>query len=994
MRVTHPARQTAPSLNRMHTRVTAILVARTGVAYLDRTLEGLAGQSRRPDTIVAVDAGSTDRSADLLAASGPAQLVSIPGSVDFGTAIARALTVAVPVTSPQANATTSPGAQRQPDNEWLWLLAHDNAPHPDALRALLAAVEIAPSVGIAGPKMMRWEDPDVIAEFGETITALGASFALVAGELDQAQHDVQSDVLAVASGGMLVRRSLWAALGGFDPALPNVDAALDFSIRARLAGFRVVGVPGAKVASAGGAELFGRRSISDRRRARLRRSAQLHRRLVYARAALLPLHWLSLLPIAILRSIYQLLAKRPGAVGGELAAALIAAFAGSRVGAARRNLKRTRTKRWSSIAPLRVSVRQVRERRSSDREIERDEGTIISSEPRASFVSNGGLLAVVFAAVVSLVAWGPTLAWPSIAGGTLLPLSNSPAELWANVGFGSRNIADGFTGAADPFAYVLAVLGSVTFWSPSFSIVLLYVLAMPISALGAWFAARRLTTRHGAPALAAVLWALAPPLLGSLAGGHLGAILAHLVLPWFVLTVIKASRSWTASATAALLLAVIGASAPLLIPALVLFLVVSIALRPKRIFRLGGIVIPIAALWAPLVIQQSFRGNLFGLLAEPGVPTVTQASSPLHLALLSPIPGLNGWDQLLRQLSLAETSAPIVVAALLLPVAGLAILALFVPGSRRAIPALALSLLGFATAVAASHIQVANIGSDAATVWSGAALSVFWLGLIAAALVALDALGRASISLGVLAGLTTAALAAPLLASLYLPNPAIGTGQRGLPAVVIAETRNFAQIGTLVLSAEPAAPAQDAPSRPSAGAGEGSLAATLERGVGATLDDQSTLAATSARLSDTERSVANLAGNLASRSGLDATSEFDRLAIGFVLLLPDKTADAAAQAIFARTTQALDSNALLSPVGDTGNGILWRYQALSDRNAPPVLSNTATPFGPPILLAQGIIFGATLLLGIPTSRRRRRVIAAGNKPGQPAATFDRDENDD
>ena len=80
----------------MQTRVTAILVARSGAAHLERTLAGLARQTRRPDAIVAVDAGSTDRSAELLAASGPTQLVATTGKVDFGSAIERALTVAAP----------------------------------------------------------------------------------------------------------------------------------------------------------------------------------------------------------------------------------------------------------------------------------------------------------------------------------------------------------------------------------------------------------------------------------------------------------------------------------------------------------------------------------------------------------------------------------------------------------------------------------------------------------------------------------------------------------------------------------------------------------------------------------------------------------------------------------------------------------------------------------------------------------------------------------
>ena len=93
---------------------------------------------------------------------------------------------------------------------------------------------------IAGPKLLDWERGEFIRSLGESLTTQGATVALVSDELDQGQRDVLSDVLAVAAGGMLVRHTVWDALGGFDPGLPVVDDALDFCVRARLAGHRVV----------------------------------------------------------------------------------------------------------------------------------------------------------------------------------------------------------------------------------------------------------------------------------------------------------------------------------------------------------------------------------------------------------------------------------------------------------------------------------------------------------------------------------------------------------------------------------------------------------------------------------------------------------------------------------------------------------------------------------------------------------------------------------
>lgn len=903
-----------------------------------------------------MDAGSTDRSTELLAASGPTQLVTT-GALDFGTAVDRALTVAAPAES---------------DNDWLWLLAHDNAPQPAALQALLGAVEIAPSVAVAGPKLMRWNEPDVIAEYGETMTYYGSSIALVEGELDQAQHDVRSDVLGVAAGGMLVRRSLWSALGGFDPALPSVDAALDFSVRARLAGFRVIVVPGAKVASDGGPELFGRTAVSDRRRASIRRAAQLHRRLVYAPAAALPFHWLSLVPLAIIRAAGQLLAKRPGAVGGELASVLRVAFGGSRIGPARRAITRTRRVGWASIAPLRMPPGVVRERRAQERETQRTQSTVAMAEARAGFVTHGGLWIVLLAGIIGLISWGSIAGAPSLTGGSLAPLSDSVQQLWSHVGYGWREIGVGLVGAADPFSYLLAVVGSITFWSPSLSIMIIYLLALPLAALGAWFAARQLSTRPSLPALAALLWALAPPLSSALSGGHLGAVIAHLLLPWLVLAALNAPRSWAASAGAGLLFAATAASAPSLVPALVIALLAWVVARPASVHRLLGIPIPALALFAPLIVQQLMRGNPLGLFADPGVPAPTVAATPLQLALLSPASGLNGWAAVAQSFGLPGVTATIIVATLLLPIGGLALLALFVPGSRRAIPSMVLALLGFVTTIAASHLQVAHLGSSPVPVWTGAGLSLFWLGLVASTLVALDALRRFAVPVGILSAVTVTILMLPLLGSVLLKTAVVEAGARILPAVVTAEAEGHPRVGTLVLT-------------PQAG---GSLSATVQRGAGSALDDQSTLAATSVAADSMPQRVATVAGNLASRSGFDAGPELTTLSIGFVLLTPDNTA------VHKSTSEALDSNALFAPVGATDNGLLWRFEGLATEKTITTVGNTDTALGSLILIGQGIVFGMTLLLGIPTVRRRRRHAVSGSNPGQPADTFDGDREDD
>ncbi|MEN9619825.1 MAG: hypothetical protein RL499_18, partial [Actinomycetota bacterium] len=298
---------------------------------MQQTLDALAQQTRRPDHLVVVDAAGADAVTAQLAAANPTQFVTAGSGLGFGELVHRGL-AAVPLPEP----TSSPYGGV---DEWLWLLRHDTVPDPQALQRLLAAVEIAPSVAVAGAKQLEAAHPTIIAAYGETLTRWGATMAIAERELDQAQHDRTSDVLAVGEASMLVRRAVFSAVEGFDPALPSVDAALDLCVRIRLAGHRVVGVPQARVfvheSTAMSARPGSARPVSPRTQARLTRTAQLHRRLVYAPAFAVALHWLSLVPIAVVRALGQLLRKRPTLVGGEFAAALAVVFSGGAVPSAR-----------------------------------------------------------------------------------------------------------------------------------------------------------------------------------------------------------------------------------------------------------------------------------------------------------------------------------------------------------------------------------------------------------------------------------------------------------------------------------------------------------------------------------------------------------------------------------------------------------------------------------------------------------------------------------
>lgn len=923
----------------MFPRVTAVLVVQHGGDRLSAMLDAVRSQRRPVDALAVVLMRSDEATRALVESAHPDRVVQLESPLPFG----EAVRTIEPTLDP-------PGT----GDDAIWLLTEDSAPDPGALEALAGALSTARTAGIAVPKLVGWDDPGRILRFGRSVTRSGRSLALVEHELDQGQHDELSDILGGDPAGMLVRHALWRSLDGFDPALPVVDDGLDLGVRARLAGSRVVAVPAARIrfADAGvagpGSAPGGR---AARRRARESRTARLHRRLAWAPAALVPLHWLALLPAAIGRSIRHLLVKTPGAIPGEFRAALEVMVRPGRVLRSRRRISATRSAAWSTIAPLRIRHDEVRVRRQQAAEARRQRAR--GRVEDLQFFATGGGWVLLGALVASAVLFAPLVAGGGVSGGALLPLSDDVATLWGNAAYGWRDVGGGFTGAADPFAGVLALLGSAAFWNPSWAVLALWLAAIPLASLGGWFAAARLTERTSLRVLGGVAWAAAPPLLDSLAAGRPGAVLVHLLLPWLAVLMFGAATSWAAAAAASLVFAAVLACAPTLAPALVLAWVVSLPLSGRAAVRLAGIPIPALALFLPLIVDQASRGTPLGLLADPGVQRASAVPNEGQAALGQASATWGRWEDAFDGLVSAVVPAPVVIAALLAP---LAIAAVAVVASRRwrgGLLALALAALGYATALAVSGVEVAATGESPVPLWIGAPLSLMWFGLVAAAVLALDALPRGAAAAAAVVGVLVVAAVAPTLVALALGRTAVGPApERTLPAFVVAEAAADPRVGTLRL--EPTS--------------DGGIRATVERGSGATLDVQSTLAATRDELVPATEAIASLAGNLVSRSGYDATAAVEELGLSFVLLGPAGD-DAAAAAVERRARVALDANAEVAPVGETDFGTLWRF-ADARADAPGARIPAAPAEAGWIIAGQLVVLGAALLLSIPTGGGR------------------------
>ena len=240
-----------------------MLVSHDGERWLPTVLEGLAGQLAPVAHCVAVDTGSKDGSADLLAdAFGQDSVIALPSSTGFPAALRAGLAHL---------------DQLGADTEWVWVLHDDASPHPEALLALLAGAADDPDADVLGPMLREWPSLKRLLELGVTISGTGRrETGLERGEYDQGQYSEPRHVLAVNTAGMLVRRRVLDELGGLDDELPIFGNDLDFGWRAAAAGHKTVAVPQAVVFHAEAAHrglrrtpLTGRHTHFQERRAAL-----------------------------------------------------------------------------------------------------------------------------------------------------------------------------------------------------------------------------------------------------------------------------------------------------------------------------------------------------------------------------------------------------------------------------------------------------------------------------------------------------------------------------------------------------------------------------------------------------------------------------------------------------------------------------------------------------------------------------------------------------
>ena len=902
----------------MTANVCAIVLAHDQPQYLDRVLADLRNQSVAPTKVLVVDTSKNSSISNL-----GFEVLKLDSKTGFAAAIDAAV-------------------QHMSAEGYLWILHDDSAPEQRALEQLLREVELSPSLAIVGPKQVDWENPKIIKQLGLTLTRTGRLFSRVRGEFDQGQHDHAEDVMAVGTAGALVNLGVYQSLGGFDRNAPVYASDVDFSIRARLSGFRVAVAPNARV-SHKMLSMQGARPLSwlGTSPATAIRQAELHLGLSYANPLLFLLGWLFLLPAAVINSLLLVLRSRAYAITPEITASFLVFLSLKNLLLSRSKIRQSTSAKLGTLSGLRATAQEVRNdnKKARDEEVSTrllashamGETEQLQVAPNSGLVASGAIWFALGLVALNLP-WVPTNV--SVSGPGVLPVSSNWLEIFGQAGSNSHSIGLGFVGAADPWVWALSLLSAPLFFLPPLAITLFMFLATPIAFVGAFKLSELVSSRNIVRIVASLSFALWPALTVSLSQAKFSQVFAIALLPWLLYSLARVARIGQKDSTrfprthvgiAAILLAMIAASSPVLGVLLLAMVITTAVMRPTKIVPLIATTLLAWAWFLPLVIERAAAGNWLSLLLDPGISVSDGLEASWKLAFFG-----FGFDSLSWGLLIT------------VPVLFFALLALLAPKLANTLPLWAIALV----ALAASWVVVGidfDLGNGSRIGIDVTAL----LGLFGLALALLLAhLADSSFVLRI-SSLATVALLGLVPAAFQMitdpPEVSYSDG-RIVPSIIQADVSAGSYWRTLKLESTP----------------EGGLAAQVFAGDGVKLNHISSgykiSSTTNPAVNPEYNELGQLVANLASANGAEIFPTLERFGIGYILVNP----------VDRNLQLALDSTRELESIGVTDFGQLWKVENITAGSQAQPLDLGFIKLGQLAVLALFVWFA------IPTRRRKKR----------------------
>lgn len=126
---------------------------------------------------------------------------------------------------------------------YLMFLNNDTEIEMGSIENLVGALEEDSSIGAAQSKLLMMSDKKRFDGTGDTASTIGWPYSRGRFEIDEGQYDSAREIFGARGAAMIVRKSVFEEVGGFDPDYFMYYEDLDLSWRIRLRGYRIVFVP-------------------------------------------------------------------------------------------------------------------------------------------------------------------------------------------------------------------------------------------------------------------------------------------------------------------------------------------------------------------------------------------------------------------------------------------------------------------------------------------------------------------------------------------------------------------------------------------------------------------------------------------------------------------------------------------------------------------------------------------------------------------------------
>ncbi|HKW25064.1 MAG TPA: glycosyltransferase, partial [Terriglobales bacterium] len=199
-----------------------------GCEVLRACLRSLAEANYPALDVVVVDNGSSDGSCHMVRTEFP-DVVLIRNQENLGFCVAN-------------NQGVATAFERK--NEYVLILNNDTVMHPECIRRLVARAQAEPDAAAVSPKIYFCQPRDRIWFAGGTFSLwTGCNGHVGYQEQDKGAWNAPKSMNFICACAMLVSRRAWQEVGGFDELLFRSAEDIDWSLRARRAGFRLLYEP-------------------------------------------------------------------------------------------------------------------------------------------------------------------------------------------------------------------------------------------------------------------------------------------------------------------------------------------------------------------------------------------------------------------------------------------------------------------------------------------------------------------------------------------------------------------------------------------------------------------------------------------------------------------------------------------------------------------------------------------------------------------------------